>query len=114
MTDTKTLEFKGRSFTVKSKATKLPVKAINAWEKNLMTVFVEELLGPEQWKSWTDTDPDMDEFMELANKLGEAYNFESVGESSGSGDSSEKTAEPSPQTSSATTDWISRESVPTP
>lgn len=103
----KRIDFEGISITIPSDANKLPVKAVEAWEEDRTVSFVKALIGPEAWKQFTDRDPDMEKFGELAQRIGDSYGFKSAGEASASGDSSASTADPSRQTSRPSMDSTS-------
>lgn len=100
----KDIDFEGIKFTIPSSAKKLPVAAVEAWEDDRNLAFVKALIGPVAWARFLAREPDMEKFWELANFIGANYGFGSAGESSASGDSSEKTSEPSRPTSSESTD----------
>jgi hypothetical protein len=110
----KTIEHDGIAYTVPSEVKQLPVEAIEAWEDDKVISFVRSLVGSETWAKFKATNPTLEDFENLAVKIGGVYGFETAGESSGSGASSTGTAEPSPPTSSTSTDSTSLQSVNAP
>jgi len=107
--ETKTLAFEGLSIELPTLSEDLPLDIVEKFEDDKIVAFVRALVGDENWVKFKSTKPSMKDFGRLADAIGGVYGFESVGESSGSGDSSKSTAEPLPPTSKPSTDWISKE-----
>jgi hypothetical protein len=110
----KTIDFEGIALSIPSDRMDLPVEAIEAWEEDRHVSFVKALVGPDAWGQFKARKPTMKDFQRLAEAIGNAYGFESTGESSGSEDSSKRTSEPSSTNSSPSTDSTSTPSFSAP